>query len=68
MPPKVRDVIRRLEREGWEHIRTRGSHRTFKHPERADIVTIAGHPNDEIQAGTWNNVQKQAGWKQEPPQ
>ncbi len=30
--PKVRDVMRRLERDGWVLNRTRGSHRVYTHP------------------------------------
>lgn len=62
--PKVRDVIKRLESEGWVHIRTKGSHRQFVHPDRTKIVTVAGKPNDDLKEGTWNSIQKQAGWKQ----
>jgi predicted RNA binding protein YcfA (HicA-like mRNA interferase family) len=29
---KVRDVIKKLEADGWVHVRTTGSHRQFKHP------------------------------------
>jgi predicted RNA binding protein YcfA (HicA-like mRNA interferase family) len=61
--PKVRDVIRRLKREGWYQVRQSGSHRQFKHSTIPGRVTIAGHPGDEIPPGTWNSIQKQAGWK-----
>ncbi len=42
MPPKVRDVIRLLQREGWYLDRTRGSHRQFTHPSKPGTVTVAG--------------------------
>jgi predicted RNA binding protein YcfA (HicA-like mRNA interferase family) len=29
---KVRDVIKRLEQDGWRIARTKGSHRQFHHP------------------------------------
>jgi len=29
---KIRDVIRMLEQDGWVLVRTRGSHRQYKHP------------------------------------
>ena len=29
---KVRDAIRLVEQDGWYHVRTRGSHRQFRHP------------------------------------
>ena len=64
--PKVRDVIRRLEDEGWILKRIKGDHRQYKHPDRqGGVVTIAGHPNDDLAPGTWNSIQKQAGWREE---
>ena len=59
--PKVRDAIRLMERDGWRWVRTRGSHRHFKHPEKPGLVTIAGTPGTDLPAGTWNNIMKQAG-------
>ena len=41
--PRVRDAIRIVERDGWYHVRTRGSHRQFRHPEKPGKVTIPGH-------------------------
>lgn len=34
MPLKVREIVKMLERDGWVLVRTRGSHRQFKHPSR----------------------------------
>jgi predicted RNA binding protein YcfA (HicA-like mRNA interferase family) len=61
MPPKIREVIRMLEREGWYLDRTRGSHRQFKHPARPGTVTVAGKPSDDIRPKMWKSVQRQAG-------
>ncbi len=63
--PKVRAVIRRLEGEGWVLARTRGSHRQYKHPDKPGLVTIAGHRNHDLAAGTYNSILKQAGLKDE---
>ena len=60
---KVRQVIRLLERDGWVLVRTRGSHRQYKHPEKPGLVTVAGNPSDELAPGTLNSVLKQAGLK-----
>lgn len=65
--PKVRDVLRRLRDEGWELDRQHGDHRIYKHPNHPHLVTIAGNRNDDIPEGTWNNIQKQAGWKEGEP-
>ena len=57
---KVRDVIRMVERDGWYHVKTRGSHRQYKHPVKRGKVTIAGHPNIEMAPGTFRGIMKQA--------
>ena len=61
---KVRDAIRLVERDGWRLVRTRGSHRQYRHPDRPGTVTIAGRPGDDLPRGTWNSVVKQAGLKE----
>lgn len=61
MPPKVMDVIRLLEREGWYLDRTSGSHRQFKHPSRPGTVTVPGKLSNVMPIGLWKSVQRQAG-------
>ena len=63
MPMKVRDVIRLIEVDGWQHVRTRGSHRQFRHAVKRGIVTLPGKQSDELAPGTLNSVLKQAGLK-----
>ena len=58
---KVRDVIKMIERDGWYLVRTRGSHRQFKHPEKPGLVTVPGKPGDELAPGTLNSILKQSG-------
>jgi predicted RNA binding protein YcfA (HicA-like mRNA interferase family) len=60
---KVRAVIRMIEDDGWLIVRTRGSHRQFKHREKAGLVTIAGKLSDDLAPGTLNSVLRQAGLK-----
>ena len=60
---KVRDLIKRLEADGWHQSRQRGSHRQFKHPTKSGTVTVSGKPNIDVPPGTLNNVLKQAGLK-----
>ncbi len=57
---KVRDLIRQLERDGWYHVKTRGSHRQFKHPIKKGKVTISGALNQDIPIGTLRNILRQA--------
>jgi predicted RNA binding protein YcfA (HicA-like mRNA interferase family) len=42
---KVREVIQLLEKHGWEEMRSKGSHRNFKHPEQRHVITVAGTLN-----------------------
>lgn len=44
-------------------VRMRGSHRQFKHTNKKGVITIAGHPNDDLAKGTLNSIFKQAGLK-----
>jgi predicted RNA binding protein YcfA (HicA-like mRNA interferase family) len=60
---KVRDVIMRLEKDGWRLARTKGSHRQYHHSSKPGTVTVAGHPSVDIPPGTLNNILKQAGLK-----
>lgn len=63
MPPKVREIIKQIEQDGWYLVATRGSHRQFKHPIKTGRVTIAGHAGDELAPGTLNSILKQAQLK-----
>ncbi|MHC5743648.1 MAG: type II toxin-antitoxin system HicA family toxin [Nostoc sp.] len=57
---KVREVIKRLESDGWYLARTKGSHRQFKHPDKPGTVTVAGKPNVDVPIGTLKNIWRQA--------
>jgi len=63
--PKVRDAIRLIERDGWFLVRTRGSHRQFKHQRKLGLVTIAGNLSHHLPPGTWNSILKQADLKED---
>ncbi|MBI3782919.1 MAG: type II toxin-antitoxin system HicA family toxin [Deltaproteobacteria bacterium] len=60
---KVRDLIALVEGDGWALIRTRGSHRQYRHASKPGAVTIAGKPGVDVPPGTLNSVLKQAGLK-----
>jgi len=61
---KVRDLIKLIENDGWRHVRTRGSHRQYKHEIKKGRVTVPGHPADDIHPGTLKSVLQQAGLKE----
>lgn len=58
---KVRDVIRLLEADGWRLLRTKGSHRQFRHGIKPMVVTVPGKPGDDLPTGTLKSVLKKAG-------
>jgi len=61
---KVRDMLKKLSDDGWVLARTKGSHRQYKHPTKKGLVTVAGHPGDDLAPGTQNSILKQSGLKQ----
>ena len=63
MPMTVRDMIKRLKKDGWSQIRQTGSHRHFGHPTKTGTVTVPGHPGDDLTPGTEASIKKQAGLK-----
>ena len=62
---KVRDLIKLIESDGWYLVRTKGSHRQYKHPKKKGLITVPGKPNDDLALGTLNSILKQGGLKQE---
>lgn len=58
---KVRDVIRRLNEDGWVQVSQKGSHRQFKHPAKRGKVTVPGKPSDDLPEGTYRSILRQAG-------
>jgi predicted RNA binding protein YcfA (HicA-like mRNA interferase family) len=57
---KVRDVIKRIEADGWYLVRTEGSHRQFKHPTKKDRTTVAGKLSVDVPIGTLKSIWRQA--------
>lgn len=60
---KVREAIKMLKADGWYLKRTRGSHGQYAHLNKKGVVTVPGHPSDELAPGTLNSIMKQAGLK-----
>ena len=60
--PKVRDLVGLLEQHGWKLVRTKGSHRQFRNPEKPELgtITVAGHPSVDMPKGTAGAILKQA--------
>ncbi len=59
---KSRDIIRKLEADGWRLVGVTGSHHQFKHPTKKGRVTVT-HPTKDMPIGTLKSIEKQAGMK-----
>jgi predicted RNA binding protein YcfA (HicA-like mRNA interferase family) len=60
---KSREVIRLLEAKGWVCVRTKGSHRQYRHPQKPEIITVPDHAGVDLKPGTLNSILKKAGLK-----
>jgi predicted RNA binding protein YcfA (HicA-like mRNA interferase family) len=45
---RARDAIKALEADGRVEVRSKGSHRQFKHPAKPGLVTVAVHGSREL--------------------
>jgi predicted RNA binding protein YcfA (HicA-like mRNA interferase family) len=57
---KVRDIIKRIEADGWRQVSQTGSHRQYKHPTKPGRVTVAGQTGYDPPTGTVKSIFKQA--------
>ena len=61
---KVKEVIRRLQADGWFLWETEGRHRQYKHAEKPGKVTVAGRPSEDLHPKTLKSIFRQAGWEE----
>jgi predicted RNA binding protein YcfA (HicA-like mRNA interferase family) len=57
-----RDVIRRLERDGWYEVNQVGSHKQFRYPTKKGRATVP-HPKRDLPIGTLKSIEIQTGIK-----
>jgi len=57
-----RDVINKLEQNGWFEVAQAGSHKQFKHATKPGRVTVPS-PRKDVPLGTLRSIEKQAGIK-----
>lgn len=57
---KSREVIKRIEADGWYEVRQTGSHKHFRHPNKAGTATVP-HPKIDLPIGTLKSISKQTG-------
>jgi predicted RNA binding protein YcfA (HicA-like mRNA interferase family) len=62
MPLSSREVIRKLEADGWCQVRQRGSHKHFRHPAKPGTATVP-HPEKNLPLGTLRSIERQTGLK-----
>ncbi len=55
-------IIKRLRKEGWEQVSQKGSHISFKHAAKANIITVP-HPRKDLPKGLKRAIEKAAGWR-----
>jgi predicted RNA binding protein YcfA (HicA-like mRNA interferase family) len=57
-----REVIRKLQQNGWFEVAQSGSHKQFKHPVKTGRVTVV-YPQKDVPEGTLRSIEKQSGLK-----
>lgn len=58
---KYRDLIKKIEADGWKLLRMKGSHGQYAHPTKPGLVTVAARPGKDVPVGTMKSILKQAG-------
>jgi predicted RNA binding protein YcfA (HicA-like mRNA interferase family) len=58
---KYRDLIKRVEQDGWRYLRTTGSHAQYKHDVKRGLVTIPAKAGKDVPVGTLKSILRQAG-------
>ena len=56
----AKQIIKLLEANGFEYIRSNGSHRIYRNPHTGKTVIVPYHSKD-LKPGTERNILKQAG-------
>ena len=57
MPPKIKELIKKLETAGFVNRGGKGSHRNYKHPEGINI-TVSGKLNSDAKPYQEKDVKK----------
>lgn len=57
-----RELIKKLEADGWKLVRVAGSHHHFKKAGVAELISVQ-HPTKHLPIGTLNKLLKIAGFK-----
>lgn len=58
-----KDILSRLQAEGWLLVSVKGSHHKFRRDGRTLVVP---HPKKDLPLGAARSIAKAAGWLKEP--
>ncbi len=61
MPPKVREILTLLKRDGWRQVSQKASHRQLTHPLKPGRVTVNGYPSDDLPHDLHKSILREAG-------
>ena len=60
-PVSGKSMAKSLKARGWVHVRTKGSHFQFDHPDFPGIIPVPVHGNRDLRTGTQKDIMRQAG-------
>lgn len=58
---KVKAIEKALTRNGWQPVRQAGSHRQYRHPKNANVITVSGKPSDDMTPGQLSDIRRKTG-------
>ena len=59
MERNSKNIVKRLEAEGWALVSVKGSHHKYR---KGDFTVIVPHPKKDLPLGTARSIAKIAGW------
>ncbi len=62
---KAKDLIKALEKDGFEFKRASGSHHVYKHQDGRRVIVAYHHLGETIPIGTLLSIIDDAGWSNE---
>ena len=60
-PISGKRMVRILEARGWFYVRSRGSHRYYRHSESTELVNVPVHGNENLTPGSQRDTMRKAG-------
>ena len=54
-----REIVKRLEAEGFELVSVKGSHHKFR---KGEITVVVPHPKRDLPLGTARSIARRVGW------